>query len=58
MIGVIYSFIMHLSWDHSKEKDEDFGLKKWTIFESVILTLIWPIYLCYFIYSFIKGFFE
>jgi len=54
-IGVIYSFIMHLSWDHHRRNDKNFGLEKWTLKESLVLTVIWPLYLLYFIYSFFKG---
>jgi hypothetical protein len=49
---------MHLLWDYNKRNDEDFKIKKWTLWESLVLTVTWPIYLGYFIWSFIHSFFN
>jgi len=53
-IGVLFSLFLHISHDIQSKYIEDYDGKRFTLLESIFLTLAWPFYLFYFI----KGFFE
>lgn len=53
IIGVIYSFVLTLFMDYQIKKDGE-G-RNFSVFETIILIILWPIYLGIFIRSFFKN---
>lgn len=55
IIGVIYSFILTLFLDYQIKKEGEGRRRNFNAFETIILIILWPIYLGIFIRSFFKN---
>lgn len=55
LIGLAFGFLMEYLWNYNNKFNENIDSPSWNIWESIILVLVWPIYLIYFIYSLLKN---